>query len=189
VDHAGRVRGLQTGADRRGHGDEAPEGQATLAGQERGGRLAVDELHGEDLLAAALADVEDPRHVGVRHPPRELHLAAEALDHPRRAGQLRAQHLERAQLVELEIARLVDVAHSARAEQAEDLIALPDHLVRRLRGGCRRLGRGADVDGHPASLSAVGARGPLPKEQWSPLSRPAPKGRGPGEAPCQGRPQ
>ena len=47
---------------------------------------------------------------------------------PGRADELGAQHLERDELVELAIARAVDGAHAARAEQPEDLVAAADQF-------------------------------------------------------------
>ena len=73
----------------------ARERERPLAREERRERLAVDELHREDLLAALLADVEDARDVRVRHAPRELHLATKALERAGRAGELRPEHLQR----------------------------------------------------------------------------------------------
>ena len=52
-------------------------------------RLAVDELHRQELVAAVLADVEHARDVAVLDPPRQLDLAAEPLD--RVLGQPAAQ--------------------------------------------------------------------------------------------------
>src|SRR5262249_22500049 len=80
----------------------------------------------EKLLAAVLADVERARDVGVRDPARELHLLAKPREARRIADELAAQHLERDDLVELEIAHAVDVAHSARADPSEDVVPLAD---------------------------------------------------------------
>ena len=91
-------------------------------------RLAVDELHREELLPLVLADVERAGHVAVRDAARELRLLPEAREDPGRVDQLAAEHLERDDLVELRVARPVHRTHPARAEEAQDLVATREHL-------------------------------------------------------------
>ena len=125
MDDAGRVRRREARADLLGDRLEPRprhRRRADLARQ----RLAVDELHRQELLALVLADVEHARDVAVLDPARQLHLAAKPLE--RVVGQPGAQHLERDALVELGVERLVDAAHAAAAEPAHDAIATGDEL-------------------------------------------------------------
>jgi hypothetical protein len=137
VDHAGGVRGADAGADRARDREHAGDGQR-LARDPRGERFAVDELHGQHAFAVEVAEIVDARDVGMRDPARELDLAAEPLERPRRSRQLGPQDLERDRLVELEVARLVDVAHSAGAQQPDDLVARADRPLRCVEGRLER---------------------------------------------------
>ena len=53
-------------------------------------------------LALVLADVEGARHVAVGHQPRQLDLAAEAVQHVAGPQKLRPQQLQRDDLVQLD---------------------------------------------------------------------------------------
>ena len=126
VDDARRVGGAEPRADRADDLDRAPDPERPFALEEPPERLPFDELHREEALAAVLADVERARDVLVRHPPRELHLPPEPLEHPRRIDELAAEHFERDDLVELRVARVVDAPHSADADEADELVAPGD---------------------------------------------------------------
>ena len=70
------------------------------------------------------AELEDPADVPVGDAPRELDLALEALE---RRGIVRgrgADRLERHALGELEVLGLVDLAHAALRQEAQDAIAI-----------------------------------------------------------------
>ena len=147
VNHAGRVRAGEARADRprrsrRTRASGSAPSRATSAPSDSPSTSSIV----RNLLALVLADVEDARHVVVRDPPRELHLAAEALEDARRVDESLAEHLEGDDLVELAVARAVDAAHPADAEQAEDLVAVGEQRAARAREDARpRLPRrGAD---------------------------------------------
>ena len=99
---------------------------------------ALDVLHRDVAHAAVLAVVVDAAHVAVRDLARELDLVAEALGHLAGVRELGAQHLDRHRLVELAVVGLVDHAHAALAERAQDLVALGDHRALREGGEAAR---------------------------------------------------
>ena len=66
-------------------------------------------------------EIEDPARVGVSDTPRDPHFGLEAFDDPRAKRQIRPNQLQRHQLVEIRVQRLVDLAHAALAETAYDL--------------------------------------------------------------------
>ncbi len=159
VHHARRVRRAERVADGARQLDRL--GDAVLAGLARepaGGQHlreggALDELHGEELLAVRLPDVEDAGDVAVRDAARELDLAAEALDHRALVGEIATQHLQRDDVVQLGVERAVDVAHPSGAEEAED--AVPPQL---LPGGRRGEAVGRRRDRPRVARVAVRAR-------------------------------
>ena len=128
-----RVSGRETGTHVEPEAHDVGQRQPPLAGQQRAEHLALDELHREEAVAAVFTDVVRACDVLVRDPTRELHLAAEPLDHVGRR-QLLLQDLQRNDLVELAIPRAVDRAHRARAEHPEQLVASREEL-RRFFGG------------------------------------------------------
>jgi len=146
VHDARRVRRREPRADRARERGDLFERRLTL-GEERRERLAVDVLHRQELLALVLADVEHARDVLVRHAPRELHLLAKALEHPRRVDELLAEHLQRDDLVELRIACTIHASHPADAYEPEHRIAPAESLRRERR---RRLTRRRDGGGRAA---------------------------------------
>ena len=98
--------------------------------------LAVDELHGVVEVLAVLADVEDRHDVGVMHPRRGLRLALKA---DLRRGVARArpgQHLEGDAPAQGLLLGLVDDAHAAAADLAQDAV-----VADLLAGACRRRAR------------------------------------------------
>jgi hypothetical protein len=91
---------------------------------------AVDELHRDEEQPLLLAEVVDRADVAMSHAPRQLDLGLEALRHPAVVGDVRAQHLDRDDLVERAVARLVDHAHAAAPERTEDLVARMEQRAR-----------------------------------------------------------
>ncbi len=138
VDDAGAVSGVEPRAKGTRDLDDHRHRKGPLAGDPGRERLALDELHREELLALALADVEGARDVAVGHAPGELHLLAEPVEHPRLVEHLLAQQLEGDHLVELRVPRAVDGAHPTRADEADDLVT-PGECV---PAGSRRGGQG-----------------------------------------------
>ena len=107
---------------------------------------ALEELHRDVAHAAVLAVLVDAADVAVRDLPRELDLAAETLGHLPGVHELGAQDLEGDHLVEHAVLGLVDHAHAAATERAQDLVAAGDDRALRERAqgapACE-----ADVDG------------------------------------------
>ena len=92
------------------------------AGDALAQRLAVDEFRDQESRAVVIADLvnrEDVRVVERRRRPRLVQKTAQSL---RIAAQLRPQYLERDRSPERRIDGLVDLAHPAGAEEAEDLV-------------------------------------------------------------------
>jgi len=65
----------------------------------------------------------------VRDPARELHLAPEAIEDPRGVHEIAAQHLERDDLVELDVAGAVHAPHAAHADEPEQLVPIGEQLT------------------------------------------------------------
>ena len=95
--------------------------------------LALDELHGIEADIAVLAHLEDRHDVGVVQPRRGAGLAAEPLlDHPV-AGHRPRQDLQRHPAAQRDLLGLVDHAHAAPADLAEDPV-VADQGRGRIRG-------------------------------------------------------
>ncbi len=94
--------------------------------------LAVHVLHGDEVLIAQLAQVEDLHHVRVVEPRRDPRLVEEHLDERVVAAKLRQDALDHHQLLEALHAGLLgqeDLGHAALGE-----LALEDVLAELLRG-------------------------------------------------------
>ena len=102
-------------------------------------RLAIDELHGVEMDAAFAADGEDGHDVAVVQAGRRPRLVLEALQPPRVHRRGERQHLQRHAPAQRQLLRLVDHAHAAPADLADD--AEVAEQIRRRTIGHRR-GRG-----------------------------------------------
>ncbi len=92
--------------------------------------LAVQALHHQERPAVGgEAEIEDLDHRGVVGRGRDPRLAQEALDHRRVGGEIGREPLEREAPAEQPVLHLVDIAHAARAELADDLVAIGDDLA------------------------------------------------------------
>jgi hypothetical protein len=104
------------------------EAQPTL--DDRGDRLALDELHGQVGQAALFADVEQRHDVGVRQGPRDPRLVVEPLDEGLvlRAlpGNVQADGLDRERALDEGVERLVDRTHRAVPDALLHLIPPDD---------------------------------------------------------------
>ncbi len=122
MDEALRLRGREATRGLLHVADGAPPGERALALEELAEVAALDELHDEVRSALLLAREEDRDDVLVRDPGRRARLAHEA---PRRALVLPEEgreHLDRDGPVERVVVALVDDAHAALAEAAEDAV-------------------------------------------------------------------
>jgi hypothetical protein len=136
------VRGVQALAELvRDRAEARPRHRRAELARER---LAVDELHREEAIAAVLADVEHARDVLVVDPPRQADFAAKPLE--RVGGETGAEDFQRDALAELAVLGFVDATHATAAEPAHDAIAIRDQLGDVGRGaGGRRIGSGERV--------------------------------------------
>jgi len=95
----------------------------------------LDELHGVEGHAVVGADAEDGHDVGVVQPRRRLRLALEALQQVRPRRRLGRQHLEGDVAAERFLHRLVDDAHAAAADLAQQQVLAEPPGVGRPGGG------------------------------------------------------
>ena len=122
MDDAGVVRGLEAFGDLPADVERVANGERAMA-QALGERLPWNELHHEEALAVVLLETVqrgDPRVV-----ERGEH-AGLTLESPQSlgvSGHLVGQELERDVPPERLVARAIDLAHAARAQQLEDLVA------------------------------------------------------------------
>ncbi len=132
VDDASLVRGAKARHDLPGERQRAGHRQLAFRGQQTREIGAVDERHRDVLDAVDLAHVVDADDVGMRDLPREHELALEPSLQLLRGQRIRIRldHLERERQPQLGIPDVINGAHPAHAEQADDLIALAKGLAR-----------------------------------------------------------
>ncbi len=123
MDHAFHVRRFQTAANLLEDGHHFGGRKLASLHQDALQIPPFDVIHGDELASIRAAQIEDPDHVLVRHLAGENQLLLEAPENIGMAGQLRADHLESYQPVQLMIARLVYSAHAAFAQPLQDLVA------------------------------------------------------------------
>ena len=109
-----------------------PVAEPPQLGDDQVQALALDELHGIEADIAVLADLEDRHDVGVVQPGRGAGLAAEPLLDQPVAGHLPRQDLQRHPAAQRDLLGLVDHAHAAPADLAEDPVVadLPQGRIR-----------------------------------------------------------
>jgi hypothetical protein len=131
MEHAALVGRREAGTELAGHVDGGVVRQPADPAQQRRQVLPVDELHGEERVAAGLADVVDAADVGMRDIPRHPHLGPESFDAigVRRDGV--GQELERDRLAEHQVLGAIDVAHPAAADERDDAIPRGEQGPRR----------------------------------------------------------
>ena len=125
-----------------------------------GERLALQQLHGDEQLAAVLADLVDLAHVRVVDARRGARLAPEAL-----AGRLvgLGDRLDRDLAPEALVLGREDDAHAALPEPVEDAVAAePLRVARRPAGGSSRAAR------PPAVAAAPSGTSPRKGAAWGP---------------------
>ena len=92
--------------------------------------LALDILHGDEFHALSFTQVVDTNHIAVGDLGGEDQFLLEAVKNGVVASQVRAYHLEGDETVELNIFRLINGAHAAFAQQAQNLVALGQQVAR-----------------------------------------------------------
>ena len=131
----------------------AAGGSIGPCGDPLGQALAVDVLHRKEVLAVELADVVDVDDVRVAEPGGGLRLGLEAADQLGR-GQVAGQdHLHGHGAVEALLPGLVDHAHPAPADLADQLVRA--EIPRQFAGGRRAVGSRS-----PAGVAIVPPAGP-----------------------------
>ena len=116
-------------------------GKAPDLSNQSGQILAVNVLHGEEVLALNFPDVIDPADVGMRNLAGHADLIVEALEPARMIGQIPRQKLQGHRLAEFQIVGSVDFAHAAFAQQSDDAIAFGQHRARSEPGMVDGVGR------------------------------------------------
>jgi len=157
VDHSAGVGVLQ----RPGHLGDDGQGfllvQSPLLAEDLRQRAALDELHGQVVVVAALTHVQGADQVGMVELAGQPGLAHEALHEVAVLGEVPAQDLEGHLAVHGDLAGQVHRAHPALAELAEQLVALDG-----LAGGRSRRLAGCFLVGHRCPRAV---RGRLPHRQ------------------------
>ena len=144
VDDALPVRLVESVGDLDAEAERLIERQRALRQPVRE-RLALEILHDEILDFALASDVVQRADVRMREGGDRLRLAFEPLARLGRRGQPARQHLDGDGPVEPGVERLVDLAHSSGADQAEDPIpaehgiGAKGHAIGIVRGRRRRL--------------------------------------------------
>ena len=110
------VRGRQALRHLRGDLERAPQRQAALEHQLAQGP-PLDQLHHDERHAVRLAHVVDDDDVRIVQGRRGARLALEAGQRQRVVGPLGGEHLEGHVAHQAHVARAVDLAHAALAEQ------------------------------------------------------------------------
>jgi len=124
VDDAEGVGGLEAGADLPEDGHRLLGRHEPLAPEPLEEALAGEELHHEEQVPLGrAAEVGDPDDVVVLERARDLRLAPEALHDVGGGGEVRAQHLHRDVLAQVDVARLEHGAHPTRREVRDELVA------------------------------------------------------------------
>ena len=123
--------------------------QAALALEQFGEALADEVLHDDEGRAVVGdAEIHGGRHVLALQRPRRLGLALEPAQDVAPLGEIAAQELDREAPMDDGVLRLVDDAHPAPREQANDPVLPPDDLTDASR-----------VDGGLSSRFSASARG------------------------------
>ena len=129
VDDPLRVRRLERVRDLDPHLQQRPELERPSP-DPLAQRLALEQLHRDEVLALVLVDLVDGADAGVVEGGGGAGLALEALERGRVPRHLRGQELERDVAAELRVLGLVDDAHAAAAELRRDPVVrdrLADH--------------------------------------------------------------
>ena len=126
MDDPGGVRGLDAATGLRDQVGGAVNRQAALAVEQVGEALADEVLHDDEGRAVVGdAEIDGGRHVVVLQRPRRLGLALEPAQDVAALGEVAAQELDREAPTDDGVVRLVDDAHPAPREQANDPVLPP----------------------------------------------------------------
>ncbi len=104
---------------------------------------AVDEVHRDELNAIELCQIVNADYILVSNLPGENQFLLEAAQDFRILGQARTDDLQRDDAIQLQVAGLINRAHSALADPPHDLVSIREHsadferFARLRRGGIR----------------------------------------------------
>ena len=137
MDHALGMRGVERAADLLYDRDGFFRARTFLAAQMRAQVFAVNIFHADEANALSLAQIENADHILVRDIAGENELLLEAQQNRGIGCQFGTDNFERDQAVEFAVTRLVDCAHAALPEHAQDLVAFTEKHARlqTLKGG------------------------------------------------------
>ena len=86
-------------------------------------------LHGDEAHAISFTKIEDANDVAVRNLSCKHQLLLESLQNFRIAGEFRPDDFQRDQAIEFVVSRFVNCAHSAFAQQIQDLVPVREHAA------------------------------------------------------------
>ena len=128
MDNADRVRGLERLADLLHNVDGSFRGKLFLLLNQRAEIAPFDELHGDELDAFGIAQIEDAHDILVRDLAGEQEFLLEAGENGRVGGELGADEFESNGAVEFAVAGFVDGSHAAFAQQVQDFVAAAENV-------------------------------------------------------------
>lgn len=163
VDDARRVRRRERRGGLAGDRQRLLDRQPAAPLEPRRERLPLEQLHGQEddrrpIGLGVVADVEDPADVRVGDLARQVDLALEAVDRPLLGGDRRVHRLERDPLAQVAVLRLVDLAHAAAREEADDPVAAGEDGAGLEDGGRRGAAEAAEAAGHRREAASRAAR-------------------------------
>ena len=154
MDDPGGVRGLDAATGLRDQVGGAVNRQAALALEQIGEAFADEVLHDDEGRAVVGdAEIDGGRHVVVLQRPRGLGLALEPAQDVAALGEVAAQELDREAPPDDGVVRLVDDAHPAPREQANNPVLPADDLTDAIRIVDGGLHRGFSVSARSVSRS------------------------------------
>jgi len=118
---ADAMRGVERAADLNRQPQRVGYGQGPLL-ETCGQRLAVEELHHQELDVSLAADIMNRADVRVVERGDRARFLLEAKTQVGIAGQRSRHHLDRHGAIETGVARFVDLAHPARPEGSHDFV-------------------------------------------------------------------
>ncbi len=116
-------------------------------------RRPIDILHGDQLTAVDLDEIEDPAYVGRHHLTRGTDLLPQQFEPSLRLEKIIAERLEPDLDPQLEIERTPDLTHPATPEHLEDLVPVTQYLA-----GGEKSEPLRQIDSRPLRLGAGGQR-------------------------------
>src|SRR4029077_783916 len=127
VDHGLGVRGFQSAADLLDDLRSLPGFELAVRAERAFQVPAVDEVHRNELDAIELCQIVNADYILVSNLPGENQFLLEAAQDFRILGQARPDDLQRYDAIQLQVAGLINRAHSALADPPHDLVSIREH--------------------------------------------------------------